>query len=126
MIEYSIDANIFSKIFKESDRKLRDYVESLGFVVDSTVYIECIQGSKSNLEKQKVKNYLNNFPLLPITPQISECAIELIDTYSNTHGLLLADSLIAATALGNDLTLVTYNVDDFKFIDGLRYMKPGV
>lgn len=126
MIEYSIDANIFSKIFKESDRKLRDYVESLGFVVDSTVYIECIQGSKSNLEKQKVKNYLNNFPLLPITPQISEFAIELIDTYSNTHGLLLADSLIAATALGNDLTLVTYNVDDFKFIDGLRYMKPGV
>ena len=126
MIEHSIDANIFFQIFKESDGKLRNYVESLGFVVDSTVYIECIQGSKSNLEKRKIKKYLDNFPLLPITPKISQRAIELIDRYSNSHGLLLADALIAATALENDLTIVTYNIDDFKFIDGLKYLKPTV
>lgn len=52
--------------------------------------------------------------------------MELIDIYSNSHGLLLADALIAATALENDLTVVTYNVDDFKFIAGLKYSKPGV
>ena len=63
-----------------------------------------------------MKKYLNNFPLLPITPKISGRAIELIDRYSNSHGLLLADALIAATALENDLTIVTYNLDDFKFI----------
>lgn len=126
MIEHSIDANVFFRVFKESDRKLRDYIENLGFVVDSTVYIECIQGSKSNLEKRKIKNYLNNFPLLPITPRISELAIELIDKYSNSHGLLLGDALIAATALENDLTVVTYNIDDFKFINGLKYLKPTI
>ena len=126
MIEHSIDANVFFRVFKESDRKLRDYIENLGFVVDSTVYIECIQGSKSNLEKRKIKNYLNNFPLLPITPRISELAIELIDKYSNSHGLLLGDALIAAAALENDLTVVTYNIDDFKFINGLKHLKPTI
>ncbi len=126
MIEHSVDANIFFQVFKESDRKLRDYIEGLGFFVDSTVYIECIQGSKSNLEKQKIKDYLNNFPLLPITPKISKRAIELIDSYSNSHGLLLADALIAATALENDLTIITYNVDDFKFIKNLKWLKPLV
>jgi predicted nucleic acid-binding protein len=126
MIEHSIDANIFFRIFKETDASLRNFIENLGFAVDATVYIECIQGSKSNLEKRKIKNYLNNFPLLPITPKISKQAINLIDTYSNTHGLLLADALIAATALENDLTIVTYNIDDFKFIQGLKYLKPAV
>ena len=53
-------------------------------------------------------------------------AIELIDTYSNTHGLLLADAQIAATALENDLTILTYNVDDFKFIKNLKWEKPPI
>jgi len=39
---------------------------------------------------------------------------------------MLPDALIAATALENDLTVVTYNVDDFKFIDGLKWQKPAV
>lgn len=51
---------------------------------------------------------------------------KLIDAYSNSHGLLLADALIAATALENDLTIVTYNIDDFKFIKDLKWQKPAV
>lgn len=82
--------------------------------------------SKSNHEKRIIKKVLDNFPLLPITPKISQLAIKLIDSYSNSHGLLLADALIAATALENDLTILTYNVDDFKFIDRLKYQKSAI
>ena len=57
---------------------------------------------------------------------ISQLAIELIDTYSNSHGLLLADALIAATALENDLTILTYNIDDFKFIKNLKWGKSPI
>jgi predicted nucleic acid-binding protein len=119
------DTNVFSKVFK-GDLIVTQFVESLDAVIDATIYIECLQGSKSNLEKQKIKKALDNFPLLLITPEISERAIELIDTYSNSYGLLLPDALIAATALENDLTVVTYNVDDFKFVSGLKYLKPTV
>ncbi len=55
-------------------------------------YIECLSGSKCNFT-----NYSENFTTR-------------YDRYSNSHGLLLADALIAATALENDLTVVTYNM----------------
>lgn len=123
MSEFLPDTNVLSKVFK-GDLKVTQYVESLDAVIDATIYIECIQGSKSNHEKRVIEKYLTRFPLLPITPASSIKAIELIRSYSNSHGLLLPDALIAATALENDLTIVTYNIDDFKFIDGLNYLKP--
>ncbi len=122
---YFPDTNIFSKIFK-GDANLKALVESLGSVICTTVYIENIQGSKSNQEKRFIKKYLDNFPLLLIDSDISQLAIDFIDTYSNSHGLLLADSLIAATALENDLTILTYNIDDFKFIKDLKWQKPPI
>ena len=125
MIEYLIDANIFFRIFK-NDLLVKQLVENLDAGICATVYIECLQGSKSNKDKRDIQLYLDNFSLLQITPDISARAIDLIITYSNSHGLLLADALIAATALENDLTVVTYNVDDFKFIEDLKYLKPTV
>ncbi len=125
MIEYLPDTNVFSRIFK-GDPSVTTFVERLEAAIDTTIYIECLQGSKSNQEKRLIKKVLDNFPLLLITPDVSQTAIELIDAYSNSHGLLLDDALIAATALENDLTVVTYNVDDFKFIQNLKWLKPSI
>ncbi len=125
MSKFLPDTNVFSKIFG-NDRRVKQFVESLDAVIDATIYIECLQGSKSNHEKRVIEKYLTRFPLLPITSQSSLKAVELIRNYSNSHGLLLPDALIAATALENDLTVVTYNVGDFKFIGGLKYLKPAV
>lgn len=122
-IECLIDTNIFFRIFK-SDKNLQTYIESLDLAVCATVYIECIQGSKSNQEKRKIMNYLDNFPLLPITRKISLKSIELIDTYSNSHGLLLADAQIAATTIENDLTLISFNKSDFEFVKDLKFQIP--
>ncbi len=88
MSKYLPDTNVFSKIFK-GDSTVRSFVESLDAVIDATVYIECLQGSKSNQEKRFVKVYLSNFSVLLITPKISERAISLIDGYSNSFGLFL-------------------------------------
>lgn len=125
MTIYLPDTNVFSQVFK-ANPTVTTFVESIQIVVDATVYIECLQGSKSNQEKRLIKKVLDNFPLLLIDSDISQLSIELIDTYSNSHGLLLADALIAATALENDLTILTYNVDDFKFIKDLKWEKPPI
>lgn len=125
MIEYLIDTNVFSKIFR-GDFTVTNFVANLEAAIDTTIYIECLQGSKSNQEKNTIKKVLDNYLIFSITPDISELAVELIDNYSNTHGLLLADALIAATALENDLTVVTYNIGDFDFIKDLKVLKPVV
>ncbi len=117
------DTNVFSKIFKRNF-DVQSFVEILNSVLCSTVYIECLQGSKSNQEKSRIKKYLETFSIFYQTEEISRRAVALIDRYSNTHGLTLADAQIAAVCLEIDLTLVTYNVKDFLFIAGLKITTP--
>lgn len=125
MSEFLPDTNVFSRIFK-GDLAVTQHVENLDAAIDTTVYIECIQGSKSNQEKRIIEKYLQKFPPFTITPQSSAIAINLNRNYSNSYGLLLPDALIAATALENDLTVITYNVGDFRFIKDLKRQKPTV
>jgi predicted nucleic acid-binding protein len=117
------DTNIFSQIFK-SNWDVQSFVENLDSAVCSTVYIECLQGSKSNQEKNKIKKYLETFAVFYQTEEISRRAVGLIDRYSNTHGLLLADAQIAAVCLEYDLTLITYNAKDFQFVANLTIAVP--
>ena len=123
MINELVDTNVFSEILK-SNLPVKQYVETLTAGVDTTIYVECLQGQKSNSEKQRIKKYLANFPILHFTSEISERTIKLIDAYSNSFGLQLPDAQIAAVCLGNNLTLVTYNVKDFLFIAKLKIITP--
>ena len=125
MAEFLVDTNVFSRIFT-GDRAVKEFIETLPTAVCTVVYVECLQGSKSNREKRIVESYLARFELCSLTTDISIRTIDLIRTYSNTHGLLLADGLIAATCLERNLTLVTYNINDFQFVEGLKYLKPSV
>ncbi len=125
MIDFLPDTNVLFEVFK-GNLLVKQFVENLDSAINAIIYIECLQGSKSNHEKRVIEKYLRRFPLLPITPTSSVLAINLIRSYSNSFGLLLADALIAASALENDLTLVTYNVDDFSFIQNLKWLKPPI
>lgn len=51
---------------------------------------------------------------------ITETAIDLIETYSKSHGLRIPDALIAATAICSSMELLTHNVRDFRFIERIR------
>ena len=125
MIDHLTDTNVFSEIFK-GNADVKKFVESFENSIDSTVCVECLQGSKSNREKLIIKKYLSRFPIYYHTPSISKQTIALIDQYSNSHGLFLPDAQIASVCLEYDLTLITYNVGDFKFIKGLKWLKPNV
>ena len=123
MFDYLPDTNVFSQIFK-GNLGVQTFVENLDSVICPTVYVECIQGSKSNQEKRRIKKYLATFGMLHFYPVISQRIMDLIDAYSNTDGLMLGDAQIAAVCLENDLTLLTYNVKDFLFIAGLKITAP--
>jgi len=125
MADVLIDTNVFSRVFT-GDKAVKEFIESLDAAVCVVVYIECLQGSKSNSEKRIVEGYLSRFELHHIDSTVSSRTIELIRAYSNTSGLFLADALIAATCLEHNLTLVTYNAKDFMFIEGLKYLTPPV
>jgi len=123
MIEYLIDTNIFIALLK-GNTKLKSFIETLACAIDTIVYVELIQGAKNKVEVRKIEKYLTRFELIHFNKTISQEAIKLIRRYSKSHGLMLGDAIIAATCLENNLTLITCNVKDFRFINGLKILEP--
>lgn len=90
--------------------------------ISVVTYIELAQGCRNQQELRQVKQGLlaANTQIIPISADISELAMTLIDNYALTSGLRLADALIAATAIEAKLTLLTANAKHFKQIEQLK------
>lgn len=58
-------------------------------------------------------------PVVPVDSQLGRVAAYV----RRSHGLKLADSIIAATALVNGTTLLTRNVRDFRNVPNLKALK---
>lgn len=123
MAEHLVDTNVLSKFFV-GEQQIRQFLGGIQFGINTVIYIELIQGSIKKSEREFIKKHLSNLEYFTLTAEISAKSIELIDNYSSSQGLFLPDALIAATAILNDLTLVTFNVKDFIFIKGLRVVQP--
>nr|BAG28258.1 hypothetical protein [Desulfotignum balticum] len=53
----------------------------------------------------------------------SDTATKLLKTYRLSHGLLIADALIAATAIVNGIQLISKNQKDYRFIEQLELLE---
>ncbi len=123
MADHLLDTNVLSRFFF-GDTRVKQFLGEIDAGIDTVVYIEFIQGSIKKKQRELIKKHLSKLPYFTLTPEVALQSIELIDKYSASRGLFLADALIASTALVNDLTLVTYNLKDFDFIKGLSVVKP--
>lgn len=84
--------------------------------------MELVIGCRNKSELQKLNKFLKNFQIISLDVEISKNALELLKKFRLSHGLLIADSLIAATALTYNLPLATRNVRDFKFIPKIQLL----
>lgn len=122
-IEAVVDANVLIRLLR-GDRHLQEFLESLECGIDTTVYVEMIQGAKDKSEVARIEKALKTFPLIHFSESVSDRTIDLIRTYSKSHNLLLGDAIIAASCLENNLKLITFNARDFRFIKGLEVEVP--
>ncbi len=90
--------------------------------ISAVTQMELVVGCRNKNELLALQNFLQKFLLLKITETISDRSVQLLDQYRLSHGLLIADSLIAATALEYNQPFVTKNQRDFKFITGLNLL----
>ena len=87
--------------------------------INSVTYIEFLQGANKR-QIEKAKSYLKTFEHIRLDSKICDEAIDLIEKYSHSGGLRLADALIAATCLTLDLELLTFNRRHFQNIADLK------
>ncbi len=119
------DTNVIIEFFKENPEVVYN-IEKIG--VDS-IYISVITagelyfGALNKVELNKIRKKLDSIVHIPLNESISDKFEDLMIQYSLSHKLTIPDAIIAATALYYDIELYTYNVKDFKYIDGIRLYK---
>jgi predicted nucleic acid-binding protein len=96
--------------------------KSSTLAVSAVTQMELIVGCRNKKELEDLTKFLNNFQVLKITGQISDRAVDLLTQYFLSHNLLVADGLIAATALVHNEAFITKNQRDFRFVAGLNLL----
>ena len=95
-------------------------IEDTSFLAASAVtQMELIIGCRNKKELKSLEHFLQRFEIISLNEQISDTAADLLKTYRLSHGLLIADALIAATAIITNTKLISKNQKDYRFIEEL-------
>ena len=116
------DTNIFIEAFKNNP-SATETLKGIGFQnisLSAVTLMELYFGALNKRELAKIKSRMKHLETLTIDRIITDAAINLIEQYSKSHGLQIPDALIAATGICHDMELLTYNIKDFKFIQGIK------
>ena len=86
-------------------------------------YMELLQGAKNKKQHKQVKDFLSffAFEVLPLTENIGHRAAIYVEEYALSSGVCPGDALIAATAVENNMPLVSSNKKHFKAIKELKF-----
>jgi len=84
--------------------------------------MELMVGCRNKSELRSLEQFLRRFEVISLNKAIADTGVDLIRRYRLSHGLLIADALIAATALSVKIPFISKNQRDFKFIEGLELL----
>ena len=84
--------------------------------------MEMIVGCENNSELKALEKFLERFVILPMSEDVSQVAVHVLKTYRLSHGLKIADALIASTAIAHNIPLISKNQRDYRFIKTLTLL----
>ncbi len=90
--------------------------------ISTITQMELIIGCRDKAEMREIDAFLTRFLILAVIEDVSFLAVDLLKQYRLSHGLLMADALIAATALFYDAPFSSKNQKDFRFIANLNLL----
>ena len=120
------DTNILIDLFRQHPTRLAQVRPFLPgqLAISCVTTAELIQGARSQAELRGIRQSLTVCRELPLTEVTGQQAIAWLYQYNLSHSLDLADALIAATALENQLPLFTLNRKHFQYLPGLKLHEP--
>ena len=84
--------------------------------------LELLQSAKNKNQNRRINDFLTTFgfTILPLSENIGHRASVYIEEYSLSRGHQAGDAIIAATAVENNMTLVSGNAKHFRPIKELK------
>lgn len=114
---------------QRGNKKAGELVDSDGErCISMITYMELLQHAKNKQHHAIIKNYLKemNFTILPLSENIGHRASIYIEEYSLSNGISAGDALVAATAIENNMVLVSGNAKHYKPIKELKFSRFSV
>ena len=116
-----IDSNIIIYAMQPEYDGIRQLISDHNPAVSAISYVEVLGYHKlAPVEEAILRQFFAAAKVLPLDQEILDAAVLL----RQQRKITLGDALLAATALVHQLTLVTHNVGDFEWIEGLVVVDP--
>jgi len=106
---------------------LRGYEKAVSFVnanssriiLSSVVVAELYTGVKGDAEQATLERFISLFRVIPVDSEIAKTGGLYKRDFSKSHGVGLADAILAATAESENAELITLNTKHYPMIRGL-------
>ena len=106
------DTDVFIWIQRGSKRAAQLFERQSDRCIAVQTYMELLQGAQNRVQQAATRRFLKDFGVrtLPLSPEIGDRAMSLVEQYALSHNMRAGDALIAATALESAQPLCTSNV----------------
>ena len=101
---------------------LQELKSTSRLAISIVTQMELIVGCANKSELRTLEKFRQQFDVITIDPPISDKAVDLLRLYRLSHGLLIADGLIAATAIIWNYPFISKNQRDYRFIQSLNLL----
>ena len=110
------DSDVMIWAFRGNRRALKAIDDAETRSISSVTYMELLQGVRNKVEMREMKRFLSklSFSTLPITANISNRAVAIMEETALKSDLGVCDALIFATACERGETLLSGNKKHFK------------
>src|SRR5436305_1159451 len=124
MAGFLIDTDVLIDISR-GNGDAADFVDALPeeIFIGRISAMELIVGARNKSDQKVIEKFIDLYSIKELSDAIGHEAHAQLKRYAKSHGLTLADALIASTAMVNDLTLVSRNEKHFRPIKQLGFSK---
>jgi predicted nucleic acid-binding protein len=93
---------------------------SARIILSSIVVAELYAGVKGNIEQAALDNFVSLFRVVPVDIEIAKAGGLYKRDYGKSHGVGIADAILASTAEAENADLKTLNTKHYPMLKGLR------
>jgi predicted nucleic acid-binding protein len=112
----------FARGDAQANSILQGLSEESSLAISVVTHMELVVGCRNNRELAELDTFVSAFQVFSLSQQVSDSALSLLKQYRLSHGLLIPDALIGATAITINANLLSKNQRDFRYIPDLNLL----